>query len=550
MNKQKRNSILIIDDEKSNIIALSNILNTEYSVYAVRDSREALEAAEKDIPDVILLDILMPEMDGYAVISELKKSEKTRDIPVIFITGLESKEAEEKGLALGAVDYIQKPFTTAVVKLRVLNQIKLIERQRQQALMTKITHSFLSGTDVDILFTDTLRMVGEFMDIAQVLIYMNEADSNILICKNEWINPKLNLESRLDDRFDLKEPIITLINDLLASGRLSLHSNDPSYIEILKPYRRHFNNYITTPIFIKGKMCAVLDFSKEEDGRQWSESEIDLAVLVSNVFSGVIERNAIEHDLNTVLKLKAELIAAKERAEHLSHAKSEFLARMSHEMRTPMNGIVGMLEIIKMGSIPEEIKKFFDVINGASNDLMRIINDILDVSSMEYGVFKLTSVNFDAYELFNDVLQTASHNASEKQQSLKFNIDPTIPASLKGDEKRLKQVLAKLLSNAIKFTPEKGEIHFDSQVLHAGNNTITLQISISDNGIGISKEQQEKLFVIFEQVDGGLSREHSGIGLGLALSKRIIEMMDGKISVESELNKGAKFIFTCKFLID
>jgi diguanylate cyclase (GGDEF)-like protein len=130
MRKKKQNSILIIDDEKSNITALTSILNVEYKVYAVRDSREALVTAEEDMPDVILLDIIMPDLDGYEVLAGLKSSEKTRDIPVIFITGLDSTEAEEKGLALGAADYISKPFHSPIVKLRVHNQIKMLEQYR------------------------------------------------------------------------------------------------------------------------------------------------------------------------------------------------------------------------------------------------------------------------------------------------------------------------------------------------------------------------------------------------------------------------------------
>jgi len=558
MNKDKKNSILIIDDEKSNILALTNILNAEYTVYAIRDSREAIETAEKDIPDVILLDILMPEMDGYDVIAGLKNSERTRDIPVIFITGLDSRESEEKGLALGAADYIPKPFNSSIVKLRVQNQIKLVERLRQQALMTKISHSFLSDIHTDILFTDTLKMVGEFMNIAKVLLYKNEGDdsvnskvSNAFICQSEWINPKLNLETYIGHRFELKEPMILTINNIIASGKLYIHSGDPSIKEAMKPYRKNFHNYITAPVFIKGKICAFVDFSMEnavngDNDQEWDESEIDLVVFVSSIFSGVYERNAIEHDLNVVLKLKTELIAAREQAEHLSRAKSEFLSRMSHEMRTPMNSIIGMMQVIMMNNIPENIKEFLTIINTASNDLLLLINDVLDISSMDYGGFKLNDSIFDPNVMLKDILQTACYNASEKQQVIKSKFDPTIPDSLKGDEKRLKQVIANLLTNAIKFTPENGEISIESEVLNAENGFITLKTTVTDNGIGISKEQQKMLFVIFEQVDGSLSREYGGIGIGLALSKRIVEMMDGKIWVESELNKGAAFSFTCK----
>ncbi|MCL2631120.1 MAG: response regulator [Firmicutes bacterium] len=128
--ENKKNSILIIDDEKSDFIALSEILSDEFSVYAVKDSRTALATAERDLPDVILLDIIMPEMDGYDVIAQLKDSAITRDIPVVFITGLDNKVAEEKALALGGADYITKPFSSSVVKLRVRNQIKLVNRAR------------------------------------------------------------------------------------------------------------------------------------------------------------------------------------------------------------------------------------------------------------------------------------------------------------------------------------------------------------------------------------------------------------------------------------
>jgi len=130
MSDNKKNSILIIDDDKSNIMVLTGILGKEYKVYALRDSREALETAEDDMPDVILLDVLMPEMDGYDVIAALKNSERTRDIPVIFITGLDSIEDEEKGLSLGASDYISKPFHSPIVRMRVQNQIKIIEQYR------------------------------------------------------------------------------------------------------------------------------------------------------------------------------------------------------------------------------------------------------------------------------------------------------------------------------------------------------------------------------------------------------------------------------------
>jgi putative two-component system response regulator len=151
MDNVKRNSILLVDDERANISALRTILSPEYVVYASSGGQDAIETVEEFMPDVILLDVLMPDMDGYDVISRLKNQKKTQAIPVIFISGLDNADAEKKGLDLGAADYIAKPFSAAVVKLRVKNQINLVNRARlldrkilQQKLMTKISHSFLT----------------------------------------------------------------------------------------------------------------------------------------------------------------------------------------------------------------------------------------------------------------------------------------------------------------------------------------------------------------------------------------------------------------------
>ena len=544
MNKSNKYSILVVDDEPNNILALIDILEAEYTVCAITDSRLAVDTAEIDMPDVILLDIIMPEMDGYEVIAALKKSKKTRDIPVIFITGLDGAGYETKGFSLGAVDYISKPFHHDIVNIRVRNQIRLIERHRQQALMTRLAHNFLSDSFTDLLQKETLRTVGEFMDIAQLLLYVLK--DGVFTCQIEWINPALNLETRIGETFDLKEPMKSIIDSLLTSREsdLCLHSNDPTFKEAMKEYRKNFNNYITTPVFIKGKMCAVIDFSREDDGRNWDENEINLAMLVADIFSGVFERDAIEHDLNTVQKLKKDLIAAKELAEHSSRAKSEFLSRMSHEMRTPMNAIMGMLQIA--GKNPEKIDDSLMKIDIYSRSLLKMIDDVLDVSGMEYGVFKLNDSIFDFSAMILEILQTAQYNASAKQQSFTHSIDPLIPTLLKGDEKRLKQVIVNLLANAVKYTPNNGEISFFARLIDKKRGVITLQIEVTDNGIGIPQNEQIGLFDIFEQVDGGNTRKHGGIGIGLALSKRIVEMMDGNIYISSEQGKGSKFTFNCK----
>ncbi|MCL2196607.1 MAG: ATP-binding protein [Treponema sp.] len=528
-NVKKRHSILIVDDERDNISSLTVILSSDYTVFASTNGKDAIEIAQEFMPDIILLDILMPEMDGYEVLKAFKDSEKTRDITVIFITGLDSDIAEIKGLALGAADYIIKPFHPAIVKLRILNHIQLMERLKQQALVSRISHNFLANTYTASLNNDTLRMIGEFMDIASILLYRKE-NNNILVCQDEWINSQLSIEKRIGDKVEFDENVISSINNLLTANErdLCIHSKDELLKRVDDLNRQNFKNYIITPIFVKGAVCAILIFSMDDEEKIWNESEMDLAVLAANIFSSVFERDAIQH------------------AEYLSRAKSEFLSRMSHEMRTPMNAILGMLQVLELSGISDNIRRQCGVMNTAAHTLLRMIDDVLDISDLEYGSFMLVDSAFDCKAMIWDVLRIADENAGKKRQLIECKVDPDIPDSLIGDGKRLRQVITTILANAVKFTGENGEILFEARLESEDSDFTVLNIEVTDNGIGMSKDQQSKLFSIFEQADGSISREYGGIGLGLALSKRIIESMGGNIFIESELNKGTKINFTCK----
>jgi len=529
MEFRKKNSVLIVDDERVNISSLKGILSPEYTVYASINGKEALDTAFKFTPDLVLLDVLMPDMDGYEVIAALKESEKTRDIPVIFITGLDDTNAEMKGLALGAADYISKPFHHGIVKLRVHHQMQLVQRQRQQMLVNLIAHNFLINAYTDTLYADTLRMVGEFMAIDAVLLYNIDKNKNVLVCKSEWIVPELDMKSCINEKIQLNDKIASAANNLLSEGESKLYfqsadHNAKNYSELNK---EGVENYIAAPIFIKGKMSAILVFSRKKDA-QWSENDIDFAILVASIFSSVYERDAMQQE------------------EYLSRAKSEFLSRVSHEMRTPMNAIIGMLQVIKVSGVPDNIKNHCNSMNEAAQSLMRYIDDVLDISDLGYGTFKLSDAEFNFKTMVFDALKNADDKASKKKQILDCKVDSAIPESLYGDEKRLKQVITSILANAVKFTSEEGDIFFTANKTNDEDGFITIQMEVTDTGIGISKEQQDKLFTMFEQLDGSLTRTHGGIGIGLALSKRILEMMGGTIWVESELGKGSKFIFTCK----
>jgi len=696
------------------------------------DSLEALETAEKVMPDLILLDIIMPDMDGYEVIEALKKSEKTRDIPVIFITGLDNSNAEEKGFALGAADYIPKPFHPAIVRVRIKNQVRILERLRQQKLMTEISHKFLSDTHADSIFSDTLRMVGEFMNLEQVLLYEAEEESGDFVCRYEWISPDHNFETRINEKLEVDSFLKDFMDSLLVSGDLCIHSNYSHHKESFKKYRKKFNNFITTPVLIKNDICAVIDFSREEGMNDWSTSEVDLAVLVSGILSTVYERNAMEHkffmaeyrdtllqavnqmaifllnteadDFANVLNQSMSIIAkavgvdcvylwknqvsagelyctqlfewspkkttfadgslykysevvpgwerslsagkninspvnvlsqeeqnhlspegilsiliipifintmfwgfvgfddcheervftaeeesilhsaslliansyirnemlheiigkttqletaisdlndanvekniSLEKAQAASKAKSDFLAIMSHEMRTPLNAIIGMTLIGKRADNVEGKIHALNKIGDASSHLLGIVNDILDMAKIEADKLELFPVEFNFEHMLDKVLSVIHFRADEKQHTLSVSVDNNIPRFIIGDDQRLAQVMANLLSNSVKFTPDGGRINLDLSMTEDLGDSFQLRIEVSDNGIGISPEQQEKLFGAFEQADSSTSREYGGTGLGLAITKRIVEMMGGEIWLESELGKGASFIFT------
>ena len=231
-------------------------------------------------------------------------------------------------------------------------------------------------------------------------------------------------------------------------------------------------------------------------------------------------------------------------AEQASRAKSAFLANMSHEIRTPMNAIIGMTSIGKSAADIERKDYCFDRIVDASKHLLGIINDILDMSKIEAGKLELSNTEFNLEKMLQRVVNVNNIRINEKQQNLTIYIDKATPKNLIGDEQRLAQIITNLIGNAVKFTPEKGSIRLNAKLAGEENDLCTIQFAVTDTGIGISSEQQARLFQSFQQAESSTSRKFGGTGLGLSISKNIVEMMGGRIWVESELGAGATFAFT------
>ncbi|MDR2036109.1 MAG: response regulator [Coriobacteriales bacterium] len=234
---------------------------------------------------------------------------------------------------------------------------------------------------------------------------------------------------------------------------------------------------------------------------------------------------------------------AAEIAEQTSKTKSAFLANISHEIRTPMNAIIGMSTIALESEDTERKDYAVGKIKEAADHLLGVINDVLDISKIESGKFELSLSEFDFEAMLSRVVTINQHRVLDKQQNLTVVFDNSKRLRIVSDEHRLAQVISNLLSNAVKFTPDKGSITLTARLAEGEGARSTLEISVADSGIGISLEQQSRLFQSFQQAESSTTRKYGGTGLGLAISKSIVDMMGGRISLESELNKGATFTF-------
>ncbi|MCL2603999.1 MAG: ATP-binding protein [Defluviitaleaceae bacterium] len=238
-----------------------------------------------------------------------------------------------------------------------------------------------------------------------------------------------------------------------------------------------------------------------------------------------------------------ELLEAKEKAEKANRSKSEFLSRMSHEMRTPMNAIIGMTRIALKTASESKKKHCLETIQEASRHLLDVINNVLDMSKIEAKKFEIQSSSFYLNKMMRKAANILNFRVEEKRQKLIIHIDERLPAVAIGDEFRLRQVISNLISNAVKFTPDGGTITVSAHYIKDAEDLFVLQVDVEDTGIGISQEHMKRLFNAFEQVEGGRTRKYGGSGLGLTICKQLVEMMGGMIWVESEEGKGSKFSF-------
>jgi len=279
---------------------------------------------------------------------------------------------------------------------------------------------------------------------------------------------------------------------------------------------------------------------------------------VINTTEDITERKKMEDELqeriaeldeaqSAMLNMMEDLEEEKGRAEEATRAKSDFLANMSHEIRTPMNAVIGMAHLALKTELTFKQRDYLNKIQTSANSLLGIINDILDFSKIEAGKLDMETVEFDLSETLDNVANVISVKAREKENlEVLFHLDARVPNFLVGDPLRLNQILVNLGNNAVKFT-EQGEIVLRTKVLENSDEQVRLQFSMRDTGIGMNKDQRDKLFQAFSQADTSTTRKYGGTGLGLTISKRLVEMMGGEIWVDSEPGQGTTFSFAANF---
>ena len=429
-------------------------------------------------------------------------------------------------LGMVGVDYRLDTLLADIATKRILKTGRiLILNQRGEAIAQE-QNTFAAA-----------KIAGEELDIGKKIIALTEGTHHLDLSSGEKkyiISYTLgNLGWRLAAVFNLSE--LTETRDQFLS-MLLLFSIVVSTISLFVIMR--ISRTIIHPIQELIDASFIISSGEHEslqDGSEILQKKLSV--------KGSLETERLASSLHTLVNTLQERIAA---AEDANKAKSDFLSNMSHEMRTPLNAVIGMTTIGKNASDIEKKDYAFNKIEDASTHLLGVVNDILDMSKIEANKLEISSYNFDFTRMIQTLVNFITFRVNEKKQQLLVNIKD-VPLLISGDEQHLAQVIANLLSNAVKFTPDNGTIQLNAELLESNNAGCTIHFEVTDSGIGISQEQQTRLFQPFQQADNSTSRVFGGTGLGLAISKRIVELMGGQLLVSSELGKGASFSFTVHF---
>ncbi|MCP4695601.1 MAG: response regulator [Gammaproteobacteria bacterium] len=525
-------NILIVDDEPGGVRFLSHVLKQEgYAVRVALNAATAFKSLTAKRPDLILLDIRLPDMNGFELCQRLKSSERSREIPVIFISGLEKESDKIKGFQVGGSDYITKPFALEEVAARVKThltisfiqknlEVRNAELEREIAARRQFEAALQKARDEleQRVEERTRKLKGQALILEQMFdgLIVTDFTGSII----DW-NPAA------ERMFGYSK------EEILGKTPGILHRPEESEILAGK---------IIDGVKKEGRWTGEIVFVCKDGSQRICETvvvpfidEKGQMVTTIGVNRDITERKKIEEEIKQVVQ--QERIA--------NRAKSEFLACMSHEIRTPMNAIIGFTDLCLQTKLAMQQRDYLTKARCSADSLLGLINDILDFSKIEAGKLAIEHVPFELSAILDNLLSQMSSAAKAKGLALRVVAAPGIPAWLKGDPLRLQQILTNLVNNAIKFT-DSGEIEVTAAAREQHGGLIELEFAVHDSGIGMTAEQQKKLFHSFSQADASTTRKYGGAGLGLAISKQLTELMGGEIEAESEPGRGSSFRFSVR----
>ncbi|HEU5048489.1 MAG TPA: ATP-binding protein [Rickettsiales bacterium] len=541
--------IVLADDNADMRDYVKRLLTPYYRVEAVGDGKAALEAIEREMPDLVLTDIMMPQLNGVELLSILRGKESTKNLPVILLSARAGDEAKIEGMQSGADDYLTKPFSARELQARVHNALKLAyARNETNVRLRKSESRLLAETDMlkklnilssrlwnkrnineglDALLGSTIELLDADFGSIQLL----DAQRQVLIIAahhgfrkdflDRFHEVHIEAESACATALRLRTRII--IEDSESS------TNFAPFTEMAR--MSGFHTMQATPLIGWDGIPLGILSTHFRSVRKLNEQDLRRLDLYARQTADFVERCRVEEVL----------IEARNKANEASRAKTEFLANMSHEIRTPMNAIVGLSHILSSNRMPPaRTRECIATLQASAEQLMKLINDMLDLSKIESNAVELEEIAFRPAQLAKDCLKIISVEAEKK--GLSITLEQQGDIEYRGDPLRIRQIMMNLLSNAVKFTP-KGFVTIRTECYPAydssGNGK--LMFIVSDSGIGMTQDTIAKIFDKFTQADSSTTRKYGGTGLGLTISRQLAELMGGHLTVKSELGKGTEF---------
>lgn len=482
---QQKELILIIDDEYSNRLLLEELLS-DYEVITADSGESMWKVLEVQHPALILMDVMMPEEDGFSLAKRVSQNIKFRDIPIIFVTAKVTGKDIETGFDVGGYDYIKKPFNQLELESRIKKVLQ--KKKAEKKLLTKS----VTADKVVQTMSDGLLLI----DPSGLIFDCNKAALKMLDYTRQEIHLKNISELSEDDvKSYLKTDKITFKIETVLRTKLDV------------------------PIPVSLSISAIFDEIDELTG--WV---------------------TVIHDISAQKMTENKLIDAKNKAEQADKLKSVFLANMSHEIRTPMNSIIGFSELLEDDDVTEEERKeYIGIIQKNGDKLLNFIDNLLDISIIESGQIQISKSKCYINQVMDELY--ASFTIIKKKRDKEFlelRLSKEIQDndfSIFTDGYRLQQIMMNLLLNAIKFTRE-GFVEFGYNML---KDSSIIRFYVNDSGVGIPDDKREYIFDRFAQIEHKDIENQSGTGLGLAISRNLTELLGGTLVLESEVGKGTSF---------